>query len=135
MDKVFPEPARLGLTQGRNNLSHTSPDMRSRRQEEAVRGRDGSTRCSRKGREGLNPEHSGASLTCRHQPTCSTSGGRKSHLEQGWTPGRGSHRLCSSGGESLGTDKSIDRQEKGEKLLLTWRCRGKMNLGQGRSIK
>lgn len=59
MDKVFPEPARLGLTQGRNNLSHTSPDMRSRRQEEAGRGRDGSTRCSRKGREGLNPEHSG----------------------------------------------------------------------------
>lgn len=28
MDKVFPEPARLGLTQGRNNLSHTSPDMK-----------------------------------------------------------------------------------------------------------
>lgn len=28
MDKVFPEPARLGLTQGRKNFRQASPDMK-----------------------------------------------------------------------------------------------------------
>lgn len=98
---------------------------RRRRQEKA--GRDEKVQQEGQGTQ----SRVATSIIFRDQPTCSTSGRRISHLEQGWTQ----DRLCSSGGRTPGYSKSIDRQEKGEELLLTWRCRGKMNLGQGRSIK
>lgn len=68
-------------------------------------------RCSRKGREGLNPEQSG------HIPHLQ----RSAHLQhlrgEEIPPGHqaGSPTVpAPQQGESLGTDKSIDRQEKGE---------------------
>lgn len=84
-------------------------------------------RCSR---EGLKPEQSDH-IPC--PPAAPQGEGNPTWSSDGHQAG-GTAGCAAPQGESLGIDKSIDRQEKGEKLLLTWRCRGKMNLGQGRSI-
>lgn len=55
MDKVFPEPARLGLTQGRNNLSHTSPDMKEQEARGGWQGKGWEHEVQQEGQGGTEP--------------------------------------------------------------------------------
>lgn len=55
MDKVFPEPARLGLTQGRNSFSHTSPDMKEQEARGGWQGKGREQEVQQEGQGGNEP--------------------------------------------------------------------------------
>lgn len=95
---------RAGRISGKQALT-----WRSRRQERLERMR----RCSKKGREGLNPEQSGHIPHLQRSAHLQHLRGRKSRLEKGWTPGRESNRLCSSAGRIPGHRQEYWQAGKG----------------------
>lgn len=89
MDKVFPEPARLGLTQGRNSFSHTSPDMKEQEARGGWQGKGREQEVQQEGQGGNEPraEQPHPSPTDIRPPAAPQGGGNPTWSRDGHQAG------------------------------------------------